>query len=82
MQIKINDFSPIPHRVRLRIVNKYIEDNESQTTDNSGWLGTLNTTYKIKETGKHPVIINDNRNYYLKCRKTPTQYVFDIWLAP
>jgi hypothetical protein len=80
MIIKINDFSPIPYKLRLRIVQRYCELYETSKVSNDPWI--LHGTFDIKETGKYPVKVDvGSSNYHVKCRKTKTTYVFDIWFA-
>jgi hypothetical protein len=82
MIIKINDFCPIDHKLRLEIVEEYMKQFEKTTLTNNGWLNTLQDEYDIKETGKYPTKIEVGYSrYHVKCRKTKTTLVFDIWLA-
>ena len=69
MIIKINNFTPISHRERMRIIMKYIAIYEYEDND-------------IHETRKSPVAITTNRNYHVHCKKKTKTYVFDVWLAP
>lgn len=82
MIIKINDFSVLSHSVRCKIVSKYLDKFEESKQTNSGLFGTFKDEYKIKETGKYPTIIElGYRRYHVRCRKTKTSLVFDVWLA-
>jgi hypothetical protein len=82
MIIKINDFSAINHEVRSKIVDEYFKQYESTDLTHNGWLNSLKYEYDIKTTGKYPIKISlGSYNYHVKCRKTKTTLVFDIWLA-
>jgi len=81
MNIKINDFSPLPHSRVCKIVAEYIKQNETGTMTKYGWLGEREV-FTIKETGKYPIKIElGSSRYHVKCRKTKKSYVFDVWLA-
>jgi len=67
MNIKINNFSPIPYYKILEIVRLYMLDNEKDKI--------------IKETSKYPNVISYGRAYYIHCKKVKRSYVFTIWLA-
>jgi len=83
MIIKINDFSPINHKTRLQIIEEYMEQFEEIKLTNNGWCNSFQYEYNIKETSKYPVKIQVGyRNYHVKCKKTKTSLVFNIWLAP
>jgi len=82
MNIKINDFCVISHSLRLRIIDEYCKIYENSSLNDDKSMFCLNETFNIKETIKYPVKVEINySNYHVKCRKTKTSYVFDIWLA-
>ena len=82
MNIKINDFHPITHKHRLEVVGKYLKEFEKTELTNNGIFNSLKYEYSIKETGKYPIILEvGSYRYHVKCRKTKTCLVFDIWLA-
>jgi hypothetical protein len=83
MIIKINDFSPISHKLRLEIVEEYLNQHETSSMKKDDCcLNSLLSEYKITETGKYPDIIEVGYSrYHIKCKKTKTCWVFDIWLA-
>jgi len=66
----------------MNIVSKYFNENEIKTLTKNGLFNSLIEEYDVKVTGKYPVIIkNGYQNYHVKCRKTVTQIIFDIWFA-
>ncbi|MCK9446088.1 hypothetical protein M0Q50_04260 [bacterium] len=82
MIIKINDFCVLTHKIRSLIVSEYFKKYEETKQTNNGLFGSLKSEYTIKETGKYPTIIElGYSRYHVKCRKTRTTIVFDIWLA-
>ena len=82
MIIKINDFCHLSHKQRTEIVTEYFKQYEESKLTNNGWLNSLKTEYNIKETGKYPVVIElGSWRYHVKCRKTRTTIVFDVWLS-
>ena len=83
-KIIINEFGVIPHKMRTQIVEMYLYHNEQAIykvpSEPSIWIDCIE--YKIKETGKYPIKLEYNyKNYHVKCRKTKTSIIFDIWLA-
>ena len=81
MHIKINEFRPLAFKETLLIVKEYCKIYETRIKT-EGMLGFFYRS-EIKTTGKYATIIKCGyRNYHVKCSKTKTSYVFNIWLAP
>jgi len=83
MKIIINDFSSITHKQRAVVVEEYCKLYENRINHKDG--GAFNDSYieyQLQETGKYPVVVKAGySNFHVKCHKTKTAYVFDIWLA-
>jgi len=90
MKIEIDLLNePTSYKIQLLAVNKYIQNNITNTEDfnffgepcNQNDL-TLYTKVKLKETpkGTSTIIKLDEtyRKFYISCRKTPTMYKFTV----
>lgn len=81
MDIKIKGLNYLSHNAKSLIVSRYLKDNEIRIPPDKDEMFDFGS-YEIKLTGKHPVKIEFGSSvYHLRCHKTKTQYVFEIWRA-
>jgi len=83
-ELKIKSVSQISFDHRCRIVEQYCKEYQSFTEVLNNFSGFHDKLYSLKEHKKYPARIKVEgyyQEYWVKCHKTKTSYVFDIWYA-
>lgn len=82
MELKIKTLSDIPFNVQCLIVEAYCKKYQSFQKVPNGFSGFDDHVYQLTEHKKYPDTVTlDNHwpEYWVRCHKTKTSYVFDIW---
>lgn len=84
IELKIKSVSNIPFDHQCRIVEQYCKEHQSFVEVLNPFSGFKDKVFSIKEHKKYPVRIKIQgyyQEYWVKCHKTKTSYVFNIWYA-
>jgi len=84
MDLKIKAVSEIPFNHRCLIVEQYCKEFQSYKNERNPFSGLNDRIFSMVEHKKYPARIklkNSYQEYWVKCYKTKTSYVFDIWYA-
>lgn len=81
MDLKIQAPNTISFDTQLNLCKEYISKNQTRIPPDPNEMFDFES-YSINGTGKNPTKISvGSRNFWVLCRKTPTQYVFKLWHA-
>lgn len=84
MDLKIKSISQIPFDKRCLIVEQYCKEFQSFKEEINDFTKFIDKIFILEEHKKNPLRIkleNLSQEYWVKCHKTKTSYVFDIWYA-
>jgi hypothetical protein len=83
-ELKIKAISEISFSTRMMIIAEYCKLYQEVHKEHNKFSGFYDDSYTVKEHAKNPVKIElygHWMTYWVKCHKTKTSYVFDIWYA-
>lgn len=84
VELKIKSVSQIPFNHRCLIIEQYCKEYQSFTEEINDFTKFKDKLFSLTEHKKFPAKIRLEgrwQEYWVRCHKTRTSYVFDIWYA-